>query len=93
VHPVDQNYLTKIILTSFLTDVTFNQMYFAHSLCKVISVQCEISACLESLLENTRFLKAEIINSLLWRKKDEEILVSFVVTGAGHGLQCVSLRG
>ena len=26
-------------------------------------------------------------------EKNEEILVSFVVSGAGHGLQCVSLRG
>jgi hypothetical protein len=52
-----------------------------------------ISVCLESLLENTRFLKAEIINSFIMEEKNEEILVSFVVAGAGHGLQCVSLRG
>jgi hypothetical protein len=43
---------------------------------------------LEPLLENARFLRAGIIDSLLIIKgeKNEEILVSFVVAGAGHGL-------
>jgi hypothetical protein len=49
---------------------------------------------LELLLQNTRFKKVEIINSFfIVRRENEEILVDFVVTGAGYGLQCVSLRG
>jgi hypothetical protein len=48
----------------------------------------------KSHLEDTRFLKAEIVNTLFIKGgKNEEILVGFVVTGDGHGLQCVSLRG
>jgi hypothetical protein len=48
---------------------------------------------LESFLENARFLKAVIIDSLLKEEKNEEILVSFTFTGADHGFPCVSLRG
>jgi len=47
---------------------------------------------LESFLENARFLKAVIIDSLLKEERNEEILVSFTVTGLSC-LQCVSLCG
>jgi hypothetical protein len=46
-------------------------------------------------LRNARFLMAENLKFRLnfLGGKNEEILVGFVVTGAGHGLQCIGLRG
>jgi hypothetical protein len=60
----------KNILTSFLAGVSFATIMFCVRFWKAISVEAQDIGKLESPLENARFLKAEIINSLLlFRRK------------------------
>jgi hypothetical protein len=53
---------------------------------------CKYKTRSESL-ENARFLKAKILTLIEKGEKNEEIMVSFVITGDSYGLQCVGLRG